>query len=363
MRDGEDTCIAILKGFTPNLRWPASFWRIEPSCCGLSAPGTKVAVGLGTTVLSKASMMMDLQAQISLAEGVSSVLSELAFDASLELTPHEVGRVQSVAALLPIHTRLYLTNIRGIESSVLIQAAARVRSAGLSPVAHIAARRLHTLDDLRTTAMRLADTGCDQLLLIAGDDPAPAGRFSGSVDVLETGVLERAGFKNIAIGGHPEGSPDIPNTLLWEALRRKNDYARSSAARFRLVTQFCFDAEAVLVWERMARERGNAIPIHVGTPGPTTIAKLIKFATMCGVGASLGFLRRQARNALQLTTRWRPDAFVAAVAQGKHKDPACLIQQLHFYPFGAVNETVAYMNSIKPQRGASAARGRNGETQ
>ncbi|MBX9590538.1 MAG: hypothetical protein K2X43_14620 [Hyphomonadaceae bacterium] len=301
-------------------------------------------------------MIFDPASRLLPDTAVMAAISGLMANASFEMTPFEVGHKSSMPIRPAPNTEIYLTSLRGVAMDVLVQAAADLRAVGARPVVHIAARRLGSREDLRLLAGRLADVGCDGALVIAGDEPNLRGSFASSIEVLETGELERAGFKTISVAGHPEGSPAIGGEALWDALRRKNDYAQSSTATFRLVTQFCFSGNSVLTWEKEARRRGNRLPVHVGVPGPTTITKLIKFAAMCGVTVSAGFLRRQSWSALQLARRWRPDEFVASLAAGKQSDPASLIERLHFFPFGALPEVFEYIELMRAQALAASSR-------
>ena len=114
----------------------------------------------------------------------------------------------------------------------------------------------------------------------------------------------------------------------------------------RLVTQFCFDAAPVLAWERSTRAAGNRLPIHVGLAGLASLPTLIRFARHWGVGASLGVLTRQAGRLLKLASAVSPDEVVAALAAARLADPTCLIERLHFFPFGSFDATVAWAAAV-----------------
>ena len=54
--------------------------------------------------------------------------------------------------------------------------------------------------------------GADQALVLAGGPKSPAGDFDSSMQLLETGEFDRAGFTRLHVAGHPEGNRDIdPN--------------------------------------------------------------------------------------------------------------------------------------------------------
>jgi len=282
----------------------------------------------------------------SLCDGtLPAIVRQIARGASIEITPNETARISSLPSLLAPGTRVFLTHISGASIESSITAAARLKSQGMKPVVHIAARRLRSREELQNLAEALRKVGCCEALIIAGSDRNPIGSFASSLDLLDTGVLERAGFDRIGVAGHPEGNPDVSDDLLWTALQQKNEYAKSSTARFHIVTQFCFDSQAVIRWERAARERGNLLPVHIGIPGLTSVSKLLKFAALCGVGASVRFLRGGSRGMLRLP-RWQPDEFIASIARSRRGDNASLIDNLHFFPFGSICETVDFIHGI-----------------
>jgi methylenetetrahydrofolate reductase (NADPH) len=113
---------------------------------------------------------------------------------------------------------------------------------------------------------------------------------------------KKQGIRKIGVSGHPEGSPDINDNQLAEALAWKNDYAKKEGLELYIETQFCFDAEAVVAWEKRIRADGNMLPIRIGIPGPATIKTLFRFAQISGIGPSMRFIAKQARNVTKLLT-------------------------------------------------------------
>src|SRR3546814_11330104 len=96
-------------------------------------------------------------------------------------------------------------------------------------------------------------------------------------------------------------SSDVCSTD-WAALAWKNAFAERSYAQFYIATQFCFEAAPIIAWDKAMRAAGNRLPIHIGVPGLATIKTLINHAKACGVGPSMRFLTRQARNVAKLMT-------------------------------------------------------------
>lgn len=268
-------------------------------------------------------------------------------DFSIEKTPGEVASLRSLPSELPAGSRVYIVWIGGNDFSKTLRAAVRLRELGMEPVPHLAARAIADAAALDTMLAALRrEAAVRHALLVAGSARTPAGQFDGAVSALATGLFEQHGWRTLGVTGHPEGSPAIAPALLTDALQRKNAHAQGSPLRMRLVTQFCFDAVPVLAWERSIRAAGNRLPIHVGLAGLATLPTLIKYARHCGVGASLGVLTRQASRLFKLASAVTPGEVVLALAAARLADPQCLIERLHFFPFGAFDATVAWAAAV-----------------
>ncbi|MEO0673302.1 MAG: methylenetetrahydrofolate reductase, partial [Pseudomonadota bacterium] len=163
--------------------------------------------------------------------------------ASVEVTPKQIEKDPSVLDLIPPATRTYLVDIGAMSAPAWGAVAKTLVRKGLEPVPHIAARRLssHAALEERLSAM-VGEAGVRDVLLIAGGAGAPNGPFGSTVDVLETGLLDRYGIRRIAVAGHPEGSPDISDAAIAEALAWKAAFAERTDADMRITTQFGFDA-------------------------------------------------------------------------------------------------------------------------
>ena len=99
------------------------------------------------------------------------------------------------------------------------------------------------------------------------------------------------------------------------ALQEKNEFAIKENLNMYIETQFCFEAEMVLAWEKKAREDGNQLPIRIGIPGPATIKTLFRFAQISGIGPSMRFIAKQAGNVAKLMTVQSPHLLLAGLAE------------------------------------------------
>lgn len=119
---------------------------------------------------------------------------------------------------------------------------------------HLAARSIPDRRFLDEKLRRLSDeAGVEEILLIAGAVDTPVGGFSNTMEILETGLVDRSGSARVGVAGYPEGSPDIPDEVVDRALAWKGAFAKRSDAAVYVLTQFCFEAEPVIAWEQRVR--------------------------------------------------------------------------------------------------------------
>jgi len=175
----------------------------------------------------------------------------------------------------------------------------------------------------------------------------PVGEFDCTMQILQTGLIQKYGITHIGVSGHPEGSPDISADQLAQAISQKNEFARKEGLSLYMETQFCFDPAAVLAWEKTIRQAGNQLPIRIGIPGPATIKTLFRFAQISGIGPSMRFIAKQARNVAKLMTVQSPHELLAGLAEGMAADNKCLLQHFHYYPFGGFAKTAAYAKAVE----------------
>lgn len=280
---------------------------------------------------------------------LTRLVASLASDFTLEVTPKEVLKKPGLLTeTLPPGTRVYTTFLANTPFADTVAAAAAVRSQGMRPVPHLAARNVSDYAELDRMVGELAAAGVDELLVIAGSLKHPAGEISESLQVLASGTLQRHGIRRVGVAGHPEGNTDIGDDLLAGALRAKNEFAAESGCDVYLLTQFCFAPEPIIEWERRIRAVGNRLPVHVGLPGLTSPVSLVKFGLACGVGPSLKVLRKQSGGVLRLATKsvYYPDQTLLGLARSIAADPESLIRKVHFFPFGAVAPTSRWISDI-----------------
>jgi len=268
-------------------------------------------------------------------------------DFTAETTPFSAAKIDNFAEVLRPDTTVFVTFLPGTDYADTVSVCKRLRDEGMRPVPHIAARSVPDAAFLEENLAKLTDqAGIDEVLIIGGAVDRPVGAFSDSMQILETGLLDKYGIRRIGVAGHPEGSPDIPEEAVRAALKWKNDFAERTGADLYVVTQFCFEAEPIIAWDKMIQAEGNKLPVRIGIPGLATIKTLLNYAKACGVGQSMNFLKRQARNVTKLMTVSTPDKQLIELARYSAEDPNCGITGVHMYPLGGVKKTAKWTYAV-----------------
>lgn len=265
---------------------------------------------------------------------------------SLEMTGKDIPGLDEAAPLLPPGTRVNVTFLGNEDLEMRIAAATAVRSHGLTPVPHISARRLASRAQLEEFLIRLQEADLSEHVFVVGGDPAtPDGPYASSLDVIRTGILGDYGVREVGIAGYPEGHPDIPDDALWAALEHKTAALAEQGLASIVITQFAFDADAVLGWIDTVRQRGIASLIRVGTPGPAGVKRLLAFATRFGIGANAMIVRKYGFSLTNLMGTAGPERFVAELGERLAGDPAAGEVALHFYTFGGLPATAEWVRT------------------
>lgn len=271
---------------------------------------------------------------------------------SIEANPRDPKVVDSAADRLDPETEVFLTWIPGTNPMDMVGPAARLRRAGLFPVPHVGARHLESPAQLEQFAARLVgEADVDRILIVGGDRAKPAGPYDCSLGVMETGVFQKAGISRMAVAGFPEGNPNVPDTVLDEALMAKVNFARAARVQLSIVTQFCFKAEPIVEWLQRLRARGIYAPARVGLAGPVGLITLARYAVRCGVGNSLHMLSEHPAFARLLIEKG-PEPIIRGISTAAGSETSASlplgVAGLHFFVFGGFNKTVEWINA---QRG------------
>jgi methylenetetrahydrofolate reductase (NADPH) len=289
---------------------------------------------------------MDIAAHSTGALNQRQEVAEFLSDFSMEVTPKAAAKIEDFRAVLKPGTSVYITFLTGSDFSDTIALAERLRREGFNPVPHVAARSLPNRAFVEDALRKLKDLADIEQVLLIGGAGAQIGDFPDTMQLLGTGLFDRFGITRIGVAGHPEGSPDISDAAIRSALAWKNDFARRSDAQLHIVTQFCFEAEPIIAWDKRIQSEGNRLPIHIGIPGLATIKTLAAHAKACGVGPSARFILKQALNVAKLLTVSTPAKLIADLARYRATDPECGISNVHFFPLGGIQKTADWAYAV-----------------
>ena len=272
---------------------------------------------------------------------VNPALEALLKDFSIEVMPRTAAKIESFKELLPQNTRIYIAHIEGTPIHEMVDTAKRLSQEGYNVMPHFPARIIENKKVLIDWINRYKnEAGVKDALLLAGGVNHPYGDFHSSMDLLDSGEFDKAGFTNLHVAGHPEGNMDIDQDgstkNVDSAISWKQEFSKRTDAKMAMATQFCFESGPVIEWADRMASIGVDIPIHIGVAGPAKLQTMIKFSMACGVGASLRVLKRRAKDVTKLLLPFKPDQFLTELAEHKSLNPDFLITNVHFFPLGGI---------------------------
>ena len=270
---------------------------------------------------------------------------------SVEVMPRTAEKVEDFRALFAPETRIYIAHIDGTPIEDMVATARRLANDGFTVMPHFPAR---IIKDEATLADWIAryqgEAGVHQGLILAGGVTEPHGDFHSSMQLLETGLFDKAGFDRLHVAGHPEGNRDIDadgsERSVMEAARWKQAFTERTDAKMAMATQFAFEAQPIIDWTDRLRENGVTLPVHVGLAGPAKLQTLIKFAIACGVGPSLRVLQKRAMDVTKLVLPYTPDEVALELAQHKAANPGSLIEAAHIFPLGGIKQSAEWVQGV-----------------
>lgn len=261
-----------------------------------------------------------------------SALSLLLKEPRYEVIPVQ-GIEQKVAAL-PYGATVTVTASPSLGLDRTLDASVALAARGFRVVPHFAARMVGGRGHLERLVQRLEGSEIREAFVVGGDADPPAGDYADAGELLEELAGLAHPFVRVGIGGYPEGHPLVPDDRLLEALLRKQPFATH------LVTQLCFDADALAAWVADIRAAGVELPVIVGLPGVVERRKLAEISLRTGVGASLRYLRKHGRQIVTLarSRRYDPTALAGEVAV-RAADKSLGIRGAHLFTFNQVEQT------------------------
>lgn len=176
-------------------------------------------------------------------------------------------------------------------------------------------------------AQALSEIFREKVFLIGGDQ-APRGPFDRSAKLIPF----FSHCRELGVAGYPEGHP----TYSYETLGDEILLEKQALGATYVVTQMCFNPNAIVRWVERIREAGIALPIQCGVAPPINVMKLTRFALRCGVHTSLNFIKKMStRDVAKMISRYDPRPLMEAVYD--------VVDGFHIYTFNAIKTTRAWV--------------------
>lgn len=287
--------------------------------------------------------MTDLKAVAS-TPAAKTILAAITAGSSFEITARDPDKlVPSLSELAP-GTPVYVAHIPGDPWIRVVETAVRVKEAGFTTIPHVVARNIKDEADLEEFLKVLTnEVGVDRCLCLGGDVDNPAGKFTMSRQLIETGLIEKSGIKRIGLASYPEPHPKAPVDVFESELQQKFKLATDAGLEPWVITQFAFEAEPIVARLKSMRAQGVTAPVRVGVSGPAGLKSLINFSMRCGVGNSLKALTSRPTQIGKLMQKHTPDDVVADLVAALEANPELNVEGLHFFTFGGVPAAAAWM--------------------
>jgi len=271
-------------------------------------------------------------------EGVETLLRNARF----ELMPFE--SFDEEIEHLPADATIAITTSPQLGIERTVEKSEMAARTGFEVVPHVAARYVEDRNQLEEITRRLTEAGITDIFVPGGDREEPAGEFESAYDLLTALEEMEYEFEEVGITGYPEGHDFLDEATLAESMQRKAPYATY------IVTQLCYDPDAVLDWIRDIREQGVELPVEIGIPGVMKYQRLMQISQKVGVGDSVKFLRKTTgilgfvKQLIGSRGTYEPDDLVEGFGPYVDDD-AYGIRGIHIYTFNQTPDTENWRRS------------------
>ena len=280
--------------------------------------------------------------EASLSQEQRAALSAVVANAKYELIP--LKNVRDQAAALPPRSRATVTASpqHGIETT--LDVSEFVTGLGHEVTPHLSAHMIRDRAHLKDLLDRARGIGLKHAFIVGGDAKDSGGEFHNGLQLLR--AMHEIGhpFDDIGVPSYPEGHVDIPDDVLMQALKDKQQYAKQTT------TQMSFNPGAVSTWVDKIRREGVTLPIYLGIPGVLELTKLMTIAARIGVGASASFLSKNMGlvGALVRPGSFGADTFLKTLADTM-ASPSGNIAGLHIFTMNQVPATAEWHRKLQDE--------------
>ena len=145
-----------------------------------------------------------------LTNPLGTSVTQLLTDWTVEVTPEAAKKVDDFRNHLKLGTEVYIPYLPGSKFEDTIATAEKLKSEGMNPVPHLAARSIPSeLWLKRNLETMKGHVGLNHVLLIAGDIDTPVGEFCDTIQILDTGLFERIEIPKFSFSSSNNSSPSF----------------------------------------------------------------------------------------------------------------------------------------------------------
>ncbi len=222
---------------------------------------------------------------------------------------------------------------------------ARIADLGHMAVPHFSARLVVDEAEVRRLADFCRTHSLQEVFLVAGDPPEPAGKYDGVVAFLRDFLSCDHGLRRIGVTAYPDGHALIPSDVLHTALHDKQALLAAAGLEGFASTQMCFDVDKWKAWATAERSAGLTLPLHVGVPGAIDRAKLITMGMRLGIGASMRYVQKNGGilGRLFSPVGYDPNKLIAPLSRSAAE---LGIEGLHLFTFNNVQATAEWQRKM-----------------
>ena len=227
---------------------------------------------------------------------------------------------------------------KGIEPT--LELSAQLNGNGHHAVPHIAARLVEGREHVEKIAARINEHGITEVFVVGGD-PDPVGPYVDGLSLMRDLLPLCHTVRTVGVPSYPDHHTVIPDAALDEALLAKQALIGELGLQGFTSTQMCFNVKTIEQWLVRQRERGLALPVHLGVPGAVERARLISLGTRLGIGSSLRYLRKNSGAILRMFSpaSYDPDKLIAPISR---RADELHITALHVFTFNSIESTAAW---------------------
>ena len=257
-------------------------------------------------------------------------------DLTFEVVP--LNSLDAAIEALPPNSKVSVTcsPVKGITTTM--QLTEQIRNRGHIAIPHIAARMVESKPHVVEIANWLRTEQIDRLFLVGGDADPPHGPYAAAVDFLVDLLDAGPELQTVGVTSYPDGHSAIPDDALHRALMRKQQVLAEAGVAGYASTQMCFDPKRITSWLEQERAAGMELPIHLGIAGVIDRTKLMTMGARLGIGASLGYLKKNRRAITKLVTmaNYDPNDLLEPLSPDLGR---LNVEDLHCFTFNQVEAT------------------------